>query len=94
MNNNESIGSDSVIRLADDKHQVGLGSTFSGKDALQKPSAVSSQMNRNSELTEAWLSEGVPCEVMHPGQKWRKGTVKIMMIFTPGETQELETTPL
>ena len=38
------------------------------------------------ELTNKWFKEGMNCEVLSPGKGWRKGKVKIALIFCPDKS--------
>ena len=41
----------------------------------------------NHRKKEKWCVEGVPCEVLAPNQTWRKGKVKISLVFIPDEIE-------
>lgn len=36
---------------------------------------------------EKWCIDGVPCQLLTPNQGWRKGKVKIVLQFSPDETE-------
>ncbi|MBW4489114.1 MAG: hypothetical protein KME12_15100 [Trichocoleus desertorum ATA4-8-CV12] len=38
------------------------------------------------EITKKWLIEGMSCEVLSPGKGWRKGKVKLGLVFCPDES--------
>jgi hypothetical protein len=40
-----------------------------------------------SELTNKWFIEGMSCEVLSPGKSWRKGKVKLGLVFCPDEVE-------
>jgi hypothetical protein len=39
----------------------------------------------NPDVASKWLIEGANCEVLSPGKGWRKGKVKISLVFCPDE---------
>lgn len=37
---------------------------------------------------EAWISEGIKCEILRPGEGWQKGKVRLQVQFIPDEPNE------
>ncbi|MBD3886880.1 hypothetical protein IFO70_35200 [Phormidium tenue FACHB-886] len=35
-----------------------------------------------------FISDGVECEVLNPGQSWQKGKLKLCLVFYPDELKE------
>jgi hypothetical protein len=37
---------------------------------------------------EEWVSEGIRCEILRPGEGWQKGKVRLQVQFIPDEPDE------
>jgi hypothetical protein len=37
---------------------------------------------------ESWVSEGINCEILRPGEGWQKGKVRLQVQFIPDELDE------
>lgn len=41
--------------------------------------------NGDEETIQKWARHGADCEVLTPGKQWRKGRVRICLVFEPDE---------
>ena len=58
--------------------------TFRVAEFLQK---IFENFAGNNEKGKKWCFDGVDCELLTPGQPWRKGKIKITLEFIPEEPE-------
>lgn len=87
MNHKEiRLCGDEVISLKDKNDQFLIGHTTFKCDELI------ARLKTAFKTNEPWFSEGVDCEILHPGKRWMKGKIRIRMEFCLNELETIDST--
>lgn len=81
---NFNLSDDDVVNM-DRTNSFVDASTFTGRQVKIRIAEAKTFLGGDM---EAWAGEGVKCEVLRPGEGWRKGKVRLRMEFVPDEPDE------
>ncbi|BFM38493.1 KGK domain-containing protein [Synechocystis sp. LKSZ1] len=83
MKKHQFVNPEDVISIAEIDKIAIKHKTFTVKEFMQS----FLQYIGNSEPGKKWCFDGVDCELLAPGQPWRKGKIKITLEFIPEEPE-------
>lgn len=84
MSEFNNLGQSEVISVASSEQLVVSHTTFKTQEFMQ--ALKDNYFGRaNPDVASKWLIEGADCKVLSPGKGWRKGKVKIGLVFCPDE---------
>ena len=86
MSQFEKLGSTEVVSVEESERIIISHTTFK-VDEFMKALGDNYFGGIVSALTNKWLIEGMSCEVLSPGKGWRKGKIKIGLVFCPDEVE-------
>ncbi|AFZ33748.1 KGK family protein [Stanieria cyanosphaera PCC 7437] len=76
------IDQDEVLSVNRDDNILIAHHTYKVEEFLQE---LGKRIDKNK--MEKWCVDGVPCQLLTPNQGWKKGKVKIVLQFSPDETE-------
>lgn len=79
----EQLHWDEVISVEVPEQFLIHHTTFKTKELLEA-------IKRGLRAPEGWFNEGINCEIISPGESWRKGRVRISLEFYPDESDLIE----
>jgi len=76
------LGNSEVITVSDENSYVMEHTTFKAAEFIDK---LREEAYGEDDIKDQWFGEGAECEMLQPGQQWRKGKIKVCLVFVPDE---------